>query len=77
MERDYILVKSLTLTRKNYDLSVYKCSLINFKRFNMDYQKNTKENIVFRTNVRKTGGGVGNLVSRKAFLGPGASFPLY
>ena len=27
--------------------------------------------------VRKTGSSIGNLVSRKAFLGPGASFPPY
>ena len=27
--------------------------------------------------VRKTGSGIGNLVSLKVFLGPGASFPLY
>ena len=35
------------LIQKNYNLSIYKCSLINFKRFNMDYQKNIKENTVF------------------------------
>ena len=28
-------------------------------------------------NVRKTGSGVGNLVSLKVFLGPGASFAPY
>ena len=35
-------------TQKNYNLSVCKCSLINFKRFNIDCQQNTKENIVFK-----------------------------
>ena len=35
-------------TQKNYNLSIYKCSLINFKRFNINYQKNTKENIIFK-----------------------------
>ena len=38
------------LTQKNYNLSVCKCFLINFKRFNIDYQQNTKENIVFKIN---------------------------
>jgi hypothetical protein len=36
------------LTQKNYDLSVYKYFLINFKRSNMDCQQNTKKNIVFK-----------------------------
>ena len=35
-------------TEKNYNLSICKCSLINFKRFNINYQQNTKENIVFK-----------------------------
>jgi hypothetical protein len=35
------------LTQKNYNLNICKCSLTNSKRSNMDYQKNTKENIVF------------------------------
>ena len=35
-------------TQKNYDLSICKCSLINFKKFNINYQQNTKENIVFK-----------------------------
>ena len=32
-------------------LSIYKYSLINFKRSNIDYQKNTKENIAFRVKL--------------------------
>ena len=36
------------LIQKNHNLNVYKYSLINSKKSNMDYQKNTKENTVFR-----------------------------
>ena len=35
-------------TQKNHNLSVCKCSLIYSKRSNVDCQKNTKENIVFK-----------------------------
>ena len=48
MERDYILVNYQRQFKKNYDLSIYKCFLINFKRSNIDYQQNTKKNIVFK-----------------------------
>ena len=35
-------------TQKNYNLSVCKCFLINFKRFNINCQQNIKKNIVFK-----------------------------
>ena len=35
-------------TQKNHNLSICKCFLTNFKRFNIDCQQNTKENIVFK-----------------------------
>ena len=36
------------LIQKNYNISVYKYFLINSKKSNMDYQKNIKENTVFK-----------------------------
>ena len=36
------------LIQKNHNLSIYKYSLINSKRSNINYQKNIKKNIIFR-----------------------------